>query len=90
MQQLNEIIVEGNNAFFIECFMSTFLRYSQFLYILIIDLKFLFAVDFLELDLASFTSVLRFVQAFESKELPLHLLINNGKSQDTGLLYTER
>eukprot|EP01087_Luapelamoeba_hula_P018315 TRINITY_DN5888_c0_g1_i2.p1 TRINITY_DN5888_c0_g1~~TRINITY_DN5888_c0_g1_i2.p1 ORF type:complete len:340 (-),score=46.44 TRINITY_DN5888_c0_g1_i2:96-1079(-) len=34
-------------------------------------------VEFMELDLGSLTSVVRFTDAFRKRELPLHLLINN-------------
>lgn len=39
-----------------------------------------FAVDFLYCDLASLRSVQLFVDAFKKKNLPLHVLVNNGES----------
>jgi short-subunit dehydrogenase len=35
-------------------------------------------LDFIPLDLASYTSVHAFVDQFHERQLPLHLLINNG------------
>ena len=35
-------------------------------------------VEFIKLDLASFKSVMNFVEEFKRKEYPLHLLICNG------------
>lgn len=38
----------------------------------------LFSVEFMYLDLASLTSVRKFVQRYKAKSLPLHVVINNG------------
>ena len=37
-----------------------------------------FLAEFMKLDLSSLTSVKEFVAAFKQKDLPLHILINNG------------
>ncbi|VFV43674.1 dhrsx protein [Lynx pardinus] len=37
-------------------------------------------VEFLYCDLASLTSIRQFVQKFQKKKIPLHVLVNNGES----------
>lgn len=36
-------------------------------------------VEFMKLDLASLQSVRDFVQSFKERELPLNILVNNGR-----------